>query len=148
MSVVVKDNVVVINGVAYNEIDMSSLDPTITAVQWIEETGWIEFANVNGIKPENKPIESFEPFQDLIAQWEKKDRNYQDTAAQLAMPTAQQNKETAEYLLQKTDWATLPDVNILNRTEYIQYRTIVRQYVINPVVGQINWPKIPKAIWE
>lgn len=62
--------------------------------------------------------------------------------------SAEQNKIEASRLLQQTDWATLPDVNFVNRQEFLDYRAVVRGHVINPVAGFINWPAVPKAVWE
>lgn len=71
-------------------------------------------------------------------------------------PTAEQNKQRASEFLYKTDWATISDVSdptksnpyLSNVQDFISYRNAVRQYAVNPVEGNINWPKKPKAIWD
>jgi hypothetical protein len=70
-------------------------------------------------------------------------------------PTAEQNKQTAISKLYSTDWATISDVSdpaksnpyLSNAQDFITYRNIVRQYAINPVAGDINWPAVPQAVW-
>lgn len=70
-------------------------------------------------------------------------------------PTAKENKQTAVELLYETDWTTIPDVGdptkstpyLSNVQDFINYRNAVRQYAINPVAGNINWPVKPQEIW-
>jgi hypothetical protein len=59
-------------------------------------------------------------------------------------PTTEENKQTAVYLLQETDWTTIPDVSdptksnpyLSNVNNFVTYRNAVRQYAINPVAGR------------
>jgi hypothetical protein len=70
-------------------------------------------------------------------------------------PTAAQNKQTAVAFLQTTDWTTIPDVGdptksnpyLSNVQDFVVYRNAVRQYAINPIAGDINWPQRPTEIW-
>jgi hypothetical protein len=69
--------------------------------------------------------------------------------------TAEQNKATATSLLQATDWVNQPDVrntantpHLLNSAEFDTYRLAVRQYAVNPVAGDINWPTLPAEQWS
>jgi surface protein len=57
------------------------------------------------------------------------------------------NKNTAKILLAKTDWAVLKDVNLYNRDEYINYRSTVRNCIINPREGPIEWPALIEPMW-
>ena len=69
--------------------------------------------------------------------------------------TAEDNKNTAVNLLQKTDWTTIPDVSdptksnpyLANANDFVTYRNAVRQYAINPVAGDITWPTLPQEVW-
>jgi hypothetical protein len=70
-------------------------------------------------------------------------------------PTAQQNKATAQSKLASTDWVNQPDVydpslnpHLLNRDEYLQYRSQVRAVAVNPTSGPINWPTEPTPQWS
>lgn len=70
-------------------------------------------------------------------------------------PTADQNREDAIARLQKTDWLTIPDVGdptksnpyLSNVQDFIVWRNAVRQYAINPVAGNIDWPAKPTEVW-
>ena len=72
------------------------------------------------------------------------------------VPTAEENKATASSLLQATDWTTAPDVidpakanpYLANSDEFIAYRNAVRQYAINPISGNIDWPVLPVEDWQ
>jgi hypothetical protein len=72
------------------------------------------------------------------------------------VPTADDNKQTAIALLQQTDWTSVADVGnpemsnpyLANQTEFISYRNAVRQYAINPVEGNIDWPAMPQEDWQ
>jgi hypothetical protein len=77
------------------------------------------------------------------------------TPQQPVPPSAETNKNTAKLRLEATDWINMPDVydpnnpsHLLNRQEFIDYRIIVRQYIIVPTEGNINWPDLPKAQWS
>ena len=61
---------------------------------------------------------------------------------------ADQNKQTAIKLLSDSDWAVLPDVNLVNKSEWESYRTTLRAIARNPQGGDINWPTKPQEIWS
>lgn len=70
-------------------------------------------------------------------------------------PTAAENKALAMKKLQDTDWTTISDVGdptksnpyLSNIQAFITYRNAVRQYAINPVAGNIQWPVKPTEVW-
>jgi len=71
------------------------------------------------------------------------------------VPTAEENKQTAVVLLQSTDWTDIPNVSaptksnpyLSNVQRFIDYRNAVRQYAVNPVAGNIDWPPKPNEKW-
>lgn len=144
MTIMVPDRTVTINNVSYTGIDMSNLPSSIHAVQWYGQSGWIEYVFANGVKQQNEDINSIEQFGSQVKQWEQKDYEHKNPPP----PTAQQNKAIATGKLYETDWATMPDVDILNKSDFIEYRKIIRQYVIEPIDGYIKWPVEPKAVWS
>jgi hypothetical protein len=81
--------------------------------------------------------------------------NQQFVAVPVPEITAEENKNRAVEKLQATDWATIADVSdpaksnpyLANAQEFILYRNLVRQYAINPVAGNINWPTKPIEVW-
>jgi len=58
-----------------------------------------------------------------------------------------QLKEYLTQQLAKTDYAVLSDVYLVNKDEFINYRAILRQYIIYPNLNVIL-PEEPKAIWN
>ena len=70
-------------------------------------------------------------------------------------PTADDNKEYAKARLAETDWSEIPSVNdaslsphLDNGAAFVNYRTIIRSIVVNPVAGDIVWPVQPIAKWS
>ena len=69
----------------------------------------------------------------------------------LAIPTetavAKANcKSKAKELLVASDWSVLSDINIINSAEFIAYRALLRELVINPVTDP-TYPTEPKPVW-
>jgi hypothetical protein len=69
--------------------------------------------------------------------------------------TAEQNKLVAELHLAKTDWVNEPDVydpattpHLLNRDAFLAFRAQLREIVLNPVAGNLNWPTKPTEEWS
>jgi hypothetical protein len=58
-----------------------------------------------------------------------------------------ENKSTAEKLLKDTDWTQVSDVPLLNKQEFVDYRTAVRAIALNPPV-QATFPEIPAEQWS
>jgi hypothetical protein len=56
-------------------------------------------------------------------------------------------KQIAKTLLQATDWATLSDVNLTNKDEFLTYRATLRNLVLNPVTSP-EFPSEPTPIWS
>jgi len=53
----------------------------------------------------------------------------------------------AKELISKCDWSVLPDVNITNKSEFENYRSILRNLIINPIEDPI-FPIEPTPIWS
>lgn len=64
-------------------------------------------------------------------------------------------KSTAQQLLQATDWTSIADVGnpqmsnpyLVNQSEFIAYRSTVRNYAVNPVADPV-WPTPPVEQWS
>jgi hypothetical protein len=137
--------------VGYIDLDLSScgIPSNVRALQWQETTGWIEFWD-----QQNENITALPSWTDCcLAAW---------TAAANPPPppppeppTAEQNKQTAISILQATDWTQIPSVSdpalsnpyLANKNAFDIYRNSVRQYALNPVAGNINWPVMPTEVW-
>lgn len=55
-------------------------------------------------------------------------------------------KNEAKIKIQACDWSVLQDVKLLNQTEFINYRTILRDYILNPTENP-DFPPEPNPIW-
>lgn len=81
--------------------------------------------------------------------------NGQFTPVVTPTPTAEQNKQTATTFLQATDWTATVDISnpqysnpyLANQDAFLAYRSQVRQYAVNPVAGDIQWPTKPTEVW-
>jgi hypothetical protein len=134
--------------VGYIDLDLSScaIPSNVRVLQWQETSGWLEFWN-----QQNEDITELPSWVNCcLAKWT--DAN---TPVPPSPPTAEDNKQTAINLLQKTDWTTIPDVSdstksnpyLSNANDFVTYRNAVRQYALNPVAGDINWPVAPTEVW-
>lgn len=70
ITIIPEDGRVVVDGEAYGGIDLSSIDPTIHAVQWFDTEGEIEIKDTRGRIVENREITSFDEFAFVIPLWE------------------------------------------------------------------------------
>jgi hypothetical protein len=59
----------------------------------------------------------------------------------------QKCKDQAKQLIALSDWSVLPDVNITNKSEFENYRSQLRNLIINPVEDPI-FPVEPNPIWS
>lgn len=133
----------------YNGLDLSScnIPADVHALQWDGVAGWIEFKD----PVPNQPITELPAWANCcMAKWTEA-----NTPVPPSPPTAQENKQTAAGFLYQTDWTTIPDVAdptksnpyLSNVQDFVVYRNAVRQYAVNPVAGDINWPVRPTAVW-
>lgn len=67
--------------------------------------------------------------------------------AQREQSAKAQNKAQAERLLQDSDWSQMPDVALVNKSDWTNYRSDVRAIAINPPVAVTEWPVKPEEIW-
>ena len=150
LTIIPADGSVGENDVFYLGLDLSScsVPADVHALQWQDTAGWIEY---NSSLVENQPITELPAWANCcMTKWTEA-----NTPVPPAPPTAEQNKNTAVGKLQATDWTTIPDVGdptksnpyLSNVQDFVTYRNAVRQYAINPVAGDINWPALPQEVW-
>jgi hypothetical protein len=53
----------------------------------------------------------------------------------------------AKELISKSDWSVLPDVKLINKIEFENYRSILRNLILNPIEDPI-FPVEPNPIWS
>lgn len=150
LTIIPADGSVGENDVFYFPLDLSScaIPADVHALQWQDTAGWIEY---NSPLVENQPITELPAWANCcMTKWTEA-----NTPVPPAPPTAEQNKLIAVNKLQTTDWTTIPDVGdptksnpyLSNVQDFVTYRNAVRQYAINPVAGDINWPALPQEVW-
>ena len=59
----------------------------------------------------------------------------------------EQCKSESKKRIANSDWSVLPDVNISNKSEFENYRSQLRNLIINPVEDPI-FPQEPNPIWS
>jgi hypothetical protein len=150
LTIICADGSVGENGLFYNDLDLSScgIPADVHALQWQDTAGWIEYKSA---LVQNQDITKLPAWANAcMVKWTEA-----NTPVPPAPPTAGANKYTAKLKLQDTDWTTIPDVSnptksnpyLSNVPDFVVYRNAVRQYAINPVAGDINWPAVPQAVW-
>jgi hypothetical protein len=152
LTIIIPDGAVYEDGLCYSGLTWDGTPANIHALQWQNVVGWLEFNDGTA----NEEITSLPVWADnAMAAWSVADSNAKHPPAPLP-PTAEQNASTASSLLYQTDWSTIADVAdptksnpyLTNVNDYLTYRNAVRQYIIKPVAGVIDWPTPPKAIWS
>ena len=56
-------------------------------------------------------------------------------------------KQEAKKRIANSDWSVLPDVNITNKSEFENYRSQLRNLILNPVESPV-FPEEPNPIWS
>lgn len=57
------------------------------------------------------------------------------------------NKARAEQLLKDTDWTQVPDVPLVNKQAFTDYRAVIRAIALNPTVEAV-FPELPQEQWS
>jgi hypothetical protein len=151
LTIIPSDKTVYVDTVPYALLGMASVPFNVHALQWFDVEGWIEF-----IDAPNENITELPAWANTcVSEWEAADYEHKHPPAP-PPPTAQDNKNTAVRLLSETDWTALPDVAdplksnpyLVNANAFNTYRNEVRQYALNPVSGNIDWPVYPNEDWR
>lgn len=69
-----------------------------------------------------------------------------EKARLIAYQPKQDCKDKAKALIANCDWSVLSDVKINNKSEFENYRAILRNYILNPIENP-NFPTEPTPIW-
>ena len=150
LTIIPVDGNVIKDKVGYLNLDLSScgIPSNVRALQWQETTGWLEFWD-----KQNEDITELPSWTNCcLSAWYAANNPPPPVPVP---PTAEENKQTAISILQATDWTQIPSVSdpalsnpyLANKNAFDLYRNSVRQYALNPVAGDINWPTIPQEVW-
>jgi hypothetical protein len=148
LTIIPADGSVGEDGKFYLGLNLSScnIPADVHALQWQDTAGWIEYDTTIP----NETITELPAWANCcMTKWTEANN------PPVVPPTAEQNKKTAVNNLKDTDWTTIPDVSdptksnpyLSNVQDFVTYRNAVRQYAINPVAGDINWPAVPQEVW-
>ena len=148
LTIIPSDGAVYKDNVAYLNLIWQGTPTNVHALQWDNTSGWIEFID-------ETPNESITVLPDWALNAQSAWQNANNPPAPLP-PTMEQNKKTAIYKLQLTDWSATVDIAdpiysnpyLKNQAEFLSYRSSIRKIVINPVAGYIDWAIEPIAIWS
>ena len=90
---------------------------------------------------------------DVTTEWTYVDGVF--LAPVVPVPTASDNKATAQGISSSTDWTTIADVAnpinspyLANQAEFISYRNAVRNIAVYPTAGDLVWPTQPTDTWS
>lgn len=76
LTIIPADGTVIIDGEAYSKLDLSSIDPTINAVQWFNTQGEVELKDpATGNMTGHRMITSIDEFQTAIDSWQVAKQN-------------------------------------------------------------------------
>jgi hypothetical protein len=151
LTIIPSDKTVYVNSISFGNLNLTTanIPSNIHALQWDDVVGSIEFNDPN---IDNQSITELPDWANTcVSIWQIA----YDNSQQPYVPTTDDNKATASFLLSQTDWTTIPDVAdpakstpyLSNVNDFLTYRNTVRQYAINPVSGTINWPTVPNCVW-
>lgn len=120
----------------------------INLVQWTDDSHLPDDSGLTAVEvQENVRV-------DIGWVYNKTAKTFSDPNPPPPLPTADENKARANFLLEQTDWTSLPDVAnnskkpfLSNQTEFLTYRNNLRKIAVNPTSGNITWPTPPIANW-
>ena len=149
VTIVSDDQKVSVNNYPIEGLDLSFLSSDIHAVQWYDTKGEVEFRRTaDGYHPPNLVITDLTPFQPAIDAWRAA---YAVLTAPPPEPSdaeklvAQQDK--AKSLLYASDWAVLPDVALVNQSDWLAYRSALRLLATTETALVDSFPTAPPVIW-
>lgn len=155
VTIIPENGLVMVDGRVIEGLDMSSIDPSIHAVQWYGNYGEVEYKSHhvledNGsaslVKPANEIITDISPFQSAIDAWEVA-KEAEDNPPPPPAPTPEQAIATAEAkrdaLLAETDWyairAAEPEGTPIPEN-VLTYRRALRELDNDPAWPDVEWP--------
>lgn len=146
LTIIPVDKKVVVNGQSYGNLNLSgcNIPENVHALQWYETQGEIEFVG----PAQNEPITTLPDWADAcVGVWNSKDYEIKNPPPPTEEEIIISNQLQAKYFLQQSDWAALPDVGLVNKSEWATYRNALRQIAVNEILNPV-WPTKPQAIWS
>jgi hypothetical protein len=147
LSIIVPDAAVYKDGVGTFPLTWQGTPDDVHALQWYDVVGNIEYVG----ERLNEEITELPVWaQNALAAWEEA-----NAPKPPPVPTAAANGAKAASLLRATDWVNEPDVydplvnpHLMNREEFLVYRSQIRDIAIDPPAGDLVWPPMPTPVWS
>jgi hypothetical protein len=148
LTIIPSDSCVYVNNHSYSELDISFCPSDVHALQWNETFGWVEFKKLNdGTTPKNQEINQLPEWANLcVTAWESADYNSKNPTPLTPEQIILSNKKKASSFLIESDFSVLPDVNLQNKQEWLDYRSALRLIIIDNLQNP-EWPTKPEAVW-
>lgn len=145
LTVVTDVGLVGVDDLFYEGLDLSScgVPADVHAVQWDGAKGHIEY--IGSIKP-NLEITELPSWATGCASAHSSHHEGIINPSLSNDEKIENNKLMAKMLLQNSDFAVLPDVNLSNKGEWESYRSSLRDIYMNPQPDSV-FPDKPDAIW-
>lgn len=123
----------------HSELDLSTcgIPQDIWALQWYGTHGHIEHTNGAG----NLSIDALPSWANACIEVWNAEQN------KPVVVTLDDIKYRADTLLVISDWSVLPDVNLVNQSDWIAYRQQLRTIRSNPTLDA-EFPEVPAKIWS
>ena len=137
LTIIADDKLVSKDGVGYNNLDLSSLDSDVWAVQWDTDKGHIEKRDLSIVE-----ITDITPFNTAIAKWTEAN----DAAIAAALPNEQSFRADRDTRLLETDWTVLADspLSTSKKAEWKTYRQALRDLPTSTSdYANVTWPTEP-----
>lgn len=147
LTIIRGDSAVYIDGRALSGLDMSIVPTNVHALQWnaITNTGTIEI-----IGQADEVITALPSWANTcVVNWNTLQEQLANPV--LSTPTEAEKiatiKQHAISLLKESDWSMLTDVSIVNKADWIMYRTLLRTIAQNPQLDSVI-PTKPEEVWS
>jgi hypothetical protein len=149
LTIICEDGYVSIDKAGYSGLIWLGTPEDIHALQWFEDNGWIEYEN--STRP-NLTITALPAWAvNAIEAWQ-----IRHDEPQPILPTVEQNTETANVLLQQTNWIFDPQVvnpppdayTLGNRQDFLTFRSEVEFILTGIHAGPIQFPTMPEPVWN
>jgi nitrogen regulatory protein PII-like uncharacterized protein len=142
------DGFVKVNFKSYSPLTWEGTPENVHALQWQTSKGWVEF---NDGTPNQEIVVLPSWADNAITAWQVASENDVEP-----IRSKEENKANAKFFLQSTDWVCINDIDnpsisspyLLNKDDFIVYRNTLRQFILNPQEGIIEFMEKPKAIWS
>ena len=117
-------------------LDALGLDPVLNGAQ--PTPGFYQVVAQDGVEQING--QWFTKF--ILVDMDQEAKDAKDAQCKAA------NKATAEKKLAETDWTQMPDVALVNKQAFTDYRAEIRAIALNPPVIVENWAVKPDEQWS